>query len=135
MDGRGVVVGRPIQGDQQRARTVCGGIERNPEGIDVAASAQGLKYLRKEREQVSSRHGIEHRADTIVRWDLAHAQERLGIALATGLLHRPLIGQKRWALRSENRKGRQRRIFHGIDAVLPGPFVRSRPHHFFERFH
>jgi hypothetical protein len=103
--------------------------------IEVAAGVQGLEDLRKEREQVAGRHGIEHLSDTMVRRDPAHAKERLRIALAPGLLHRPLIGQKRRALRREYGKRRQGRILHAVDAILPGPLVGGRPHHPLERLH
>ena len=126
------MVGRP---NERRARAAPCGIEGHPQGIEVAAGVQGLEYLRKERKQVTGRHGIDHPSDTMVRRDPAHAKERLRIALAPGLLHCPLIGQKRRTLRREYGKRRQGRILHAVDAILPGPLVGGRPHHSLERLH
>ena len=135
MDGVGMMIGRAVQGDEQLTRTAGAGPEGYPKRIDAAGRVQGLEDLRKEREQVVRRHRIEQGPNAVVRRDVPHAKEGVGIALPFGPLHRALIGQKRRALRKEHAKGRQRRVFQAIDAILPRPVIRGVPHHLPQRLH
>ena len=110
---------RAIQGDQQLVR------EDTPRQ-HVPRPFQGGIHLGKHRKQLSRGHGIEQRPDLIITGNSAHPKETLGVAPPFGVLHRPLIGQKRGRLGKEDGKRPQCGIFDRVPGILSLPVIRKR---------
>jgi hypothetical protein len=118
MDLLRAVVLRAIQRHQQL-------IVQNPIGRQMALGPQPRFDPIEQGEDRLGRDVIKQSSDVIVRGDLGHGEQRVGIALTERLLHPGLMGQKRRALRPEHRKRRQHHVGHGIAGVAPGALVRK----------
>ena len=125
MDVGGLVVLRPVQGNEQHVGLRGGRIELHAKRIDMAAGIEGTEDLLEQGIDMLGVDRIQQLADAGIGRDQRHLEEALGIAPPLGLLHRSLMGEKRWALGIEYRKRRQCGVFHRVDAILPLALIRQ----------
>jgi hypothetical protein len=112
VNGLGRKVVGAVQGHQQL-------VVQDPKWRQQVVRFQALNALNKHRIECARGERIEQRSDLISTGNLRHAQQRVGVILALGLLQPALLLQKRRRLGKEDAKGTESGIGDTVSGVWP----------------